>query len=96
MEIEIENPTEIEIDNDAEIIRGPRGYSNYELAVKNGFVGTEQEYLESLKGLQGEKGGCNFATFEVENGSLIMNKDDDMENINFSLKNGNLEVEING
>ena len=27
-----------------------RGYSAYEVAVKNGFEGTEQEWLESLKG----------------------------------------------
>lgn len=28
---------------------GIRGYSAYEIAVKNGFVGTEEEWLESLK-----------------------------------------------
>lgn len=27
-----------------------RGYSAYEVAVQNGFEGTEQEWLESLKG----------------------------------------------
>ena len=30
--------------------RGFRGYSVYELAVQNGFPGTEQDWLESLKG----------------------------------------------
>lgn len=34
----------------------PRGYSAYELAVFNGFVGTEVEYLASLKGDKGDKG----------------------------------------
>lgn len=34
----------------------PRGYSAYELAVLNGFVGTEVEYLASLKGDKGDKG----------------------------------------
>lgn len=29
---------------------GIRGYSAYELAVKNGYVGTEQQWLEDLKG----------------------------------------------
>ena len=30
--------------------RGPAGLSAYEIAVKNGFIGTEQEWLDSLKG----------------------------------------------
>ena len=30
-----------------------RGYSAYEIAVKNGFEGTEEEWLESLKGAPG-------------------------------------------
>lgn len=32
---------------------GPRGKSAYEVAVDNGFVGTEEEWLESLKGQDG-------------------------------------------
>lgn len=32
---------------------GPRGYSAYEIAVSLGFVGTEAEWLESLKGESG-------------------------------------------
>lgn len=35
---------------------GERGYSAYEIAVQNGFVGTEQQWLASLKGQQGEPG----------------------------------------
>jgi hypothetical protein len=31
-------------------IKGDNGKSAYQLAVSNGFVGTEQEWLESLKG----------------------------------------------
>lgn len=37
-------------------IYGKDGLSAYELAVKNGFVGTEQEWIASLKGKQGERG----------------------------------------
>lgn len=37
-------------------IVGSRGYSAYEVAVQNGFVGTEEEWLESLKGETGEPG----------------------------------------
>lgn len=33
-----------------------RGYSAYQVAVMNGFEGTEAEWLESLKGPQGEPG----------------------------------------
>lgn len=36
--------------------QGPQGYSAYEVAVNNGFVGTEQEWLDSLKGPKGDPG----------------------------------------
>lgn len=36
--------------------QGPPGKSAYEIAVENGFEGTEQEWLESLVGPQGPKG----------------------------------------
>lgn len=32
------------------VVKGERGYSAYEIAVKNGFEGTEEEWLESLIG----------------------------------------------
>lgn len=35
---------------------GPQGDSAYQVAVDNGFVGTEEEWLESLVGPQGEQG----------------------------------------
>lgn len=35
---------------------GRDGFSAYEIAVLNGFVGTQQEWLESLKGEEGQKG----------------------------------------
>lgn len=35
---------------------GPQGLSAYQVAVKDGFVGTEQEWLASLKGGKGDKG----------------------------------------
>lgn len=45
-------------DKDGNIIDIPalNGESAYNIAVKNGFVGTEQEWLESLKGEKGEIG----------------------------------------
>lgn len=38
------------------IIEGTKGDSAYQIAVKNGFEGTEKKWLESLKGDKGEKG----------------------------------------
>ena len=37
-------------------VAGQRGKSAYEVAVDNGFTGTEQEWLESLKGKDGKDG----------------------------------------
>lgn len=71
---------------------GEDGKSAYEVWLDEGNVGTEEDFLESIKG---EKGDCNFATFDIEDGDLIMNKDDDM-NIDFVINQGKLEVIING
>ena len=71
---------------------GQDGKSAYQIWLDEGNVGTEEDFLESIKG---EKGDCNFATFDIEDGDLIMNKDDDM-NIDFVINQGNLEVIING
>lgn len=37
-------------------VKVPRGYSAYEIAVQNGFTGTEQEWLDSLVGAPGADG----------------------------------------
>ena len=49
--------------------------------------------VEILDGEKGEKGDCNFATFTIENGNLIMNKTEDML-LDFELENGYLNVII--
>jgi hypothetical protein len=36
--------------------RGPEGKDAYSVAVKNGFSGSEEEWIKSLKGEQGPKG----------------------------------------
>ena len=36
--------------------KGERGYSAYEVAIQNGFDGTEAKWLDSLKGTKGDKG----------------------------------------
>lgn len=51
--MEIIQPVQtIEVHPIQDFLRGPRGYSAYELACQNGFEGTLEEYLESLKGKQ--------------------------------------------
>ena len=35
---------------------GGRGYSAYEIALQHGYVGTEEQWLDSLVGPQGAKG----------------------------------------
>lgn len=41
---------------DAGGIQGKDGKSAYQIAVENGFVGTEAEWIESLKGVKGDPG----------------------------------------
>ncbi len=42
------------------LVKGDQGLSAYEVALKNGFVGTEEEWLESLKGRPVRYGGVRF------------------------------------
>lgn len=39
-----------------EIMQGATGASAYEIAVEHGFVGTEEEWMDSLKGADGADG----------------------------------------
>jgi len=48
-------------------VLSPRGYSAYEIAVQQGFVGTEDEWLASLVGPEGETG----ATPNIQIGTVI-------------------------
>lgn len=43
-----------------------RGFSAYELAVQNGYQGTEAEWLESLKGEPGKPGDMSSALTIVD------------------------------
>lgn len=55
---------------------GTRGYSNYELAVINGFLGTEKEYLDSLKGEKGDKGepgDMQKSVYDTDNDGIVDN-----------------------
>lgn len=46
-------------------ITGTRGYSAYEVAVLNGYEGTEEEWLASLKGDNGDPGPQGKSAYEV-------------------------------
>ena len=55
------------------------GKSAYEIAVDNGFVGTETEWLESLKGAEGTN-GATFTPYVSSSGELSWTNDADKEN----------------
>lgn len=65
-----------------------KGDSAYEIAVENGFVGTEQEWLESLKGKDSELTLINFTV--NDDFHLILQLETNME-LNFQVdSNGHL------
>lgn len=45
--------------------QGPQGKSAYELAAENGFEGTEQQWLNSLKGNQGNPGSEGKSAYQL-------------------------------
>ena len=45
--------------------QGPQGKSAYEVAVDNGFKGTEQQWLGSLKGEKGEAGNDGKSSYQL-------------------------------
>lgn len=55
---------------------GTAGKSAYEIAVDNGFVGTETEWLESLNGKQ----GATFTPYVSSSGELSWTNDGDKKN----------------
>lgn len=63
------------------------GKSAYEVAVANGFDGTEEEWLESIKGKKGDKG---------ETGELcsVRFTDDGNGNVNIETNNATMQVKL--
>lgn len=55
---------------------GENGDSAYVVAVKNGFVGTEKEWLESLKGDKGDKGYVGIFEYDETTGDLYYYDED--------------------
>ena len=58
---------------------GTAGKSAYEIAVDNGFVGTETEWLESLKGAEGTN-GATFTPYVSSSGELSWTNDGNKKN----------------
>lgn len=54
-EVKESNPVEMSVDS-AVLVPGEDGKSAYQIALDNGFVGTEEEWLESLRGTDGKDG----------------------------------------
>lgn len=48
-----------------------RGYSAYEVAVRNGYEGTEEEWLQSLKGRDGGVATVNGVAHD-ESGNVVL------------------------
>lgn len=95
------NYTEIEItDLDTTFLKGEKGeagidgkdgLSAYEIALKNGFTGTEDEWLASLRG---EEGISGIVGFEIRDGYLFA-VSENSENINkFKIEKGHMIVTI--
>lgn len=59
--IDFENPDFPDPDDN----QGPPGKSAYEIALENGFVGTEEEWLESLNGQDGADGVDGISAYQV-------------------------------
>lgn len=60
--------TKTQIDNlidNIEVQAGGQGLSAYQIALNNGFVGTEEEWLASLKGETGEQGAQGLSAYQV-------------------------------
>ena len=84
LEVEIKDePQEIEIEV---IPTGTEGLSAYEVAVKEGFEGTESEWLESLKGEVGETPDISIGTTQTlpAGSNAIVTKSGTTENPIFS------------
>lgn len=74
-------------------LSGSDGKSVYQLAVDNGFIGSFDDYQETLRG---EKGNLFLATFDINilTGDLEMTTEAEYQGANFALNGSNLEVII--
>lgn len=75
---------------------GKDGYSAYEVAVKNGFDGTEEEWLASLKGDKGDKGDpFVYEDFTPEQLASIKGEKGDVGNPGVYIGSGDMPNDYN-
>lgn len=86
--IEVANTKLNQIDNLNIEVEKVDNVSTLTITKKDGTTNS----VEILDGEKGEKGDCNFATFDIIDGNLIMNKTEDML-LDFRL-NENAELEV--
>lgn len=78
--------------NVTEVLHGKDGKSAYQIALKNGFVGTEEQWLESLKG----EPGATYDDTEIKSRvTTLENRVTTLENTIGTL-NDSLEEILNG
>lgn len=63
--IEVTKPAEPEVVEVPTGLRGPSGKSAYKVAVEEGFVGSEQDWLDSLIGAPGNDGSDGLSAYQV-------------------------------
>ena len=80
----------IEIESTVAMEPGPRGYSAYEIAVQNGFEGTEQEWLDSLPLTFDELTPEQKAELKGEDGDTVIFV---VDGTNLSISGNNVRVE---
>ena len=68
-------PTKGNVKGNINAVYGKDGLSAYEIAVKNGFEGTEQEWMASLKGEKGNTLSVSFR-YDEETGNLYYSAED--------------------
>ena len=74
------------IDWQSNIQIGIKGASAYEIAVSQGFQGTVEEWLTSLKGADGQDGGILYPTFDIsDNMDLIVSVEEPLDEERFEI-----------
>lgn len=86
----LKGDTEWKFISDLSGAQGIQGLSAYQVAVQEGFVGTEEEWLQSLKGEKGDTGDVLYPTFDVNDNMELVMFTQDFDETRFVLIDGNL------
>ena len=86
----LKGDTEWKFISDLSGAEGIQGLSAYQVAVQEGFVGTEEEWLQSLKGEKGDTGDVLYPTFDVNDNMELVMFTQDFDETRFVLIDGNL------